>query len=126
MPFQFRSGRRRGGASDANPAPQTSAYQAALAVIKERFRLRLRDDYALLVGFKGKPLLQAPDVIARVHRLAGSAGMVGYGEISAVAGRLDEAFAQSSEDTASIFEELLQLIAGAIASGDTAAKSDVN
>lgn len=126
MPFQFWSGRRRGGASNANPAPQTGAYQAALAVIKERFRLRLRDDYAFLIQYKGKPLLQELDVIARVHRLAGSAGMVGYGEISTVAGRLDDAFAESNEDTAAGFEELLQLIAEAIASGDTAAKSNVN
>ena len=118
MRFQFWSRRYDGNAGDAKPtAAPTGAYQSALVAIKERFCVRMAEDYAFLAEFQGKPLADFPDVVARIHRLAGSAGMVGFNEISAAARRLDDAFTQSNSDTtAQDFQELLRLMEDATSS----------
>ncbi|HEY1615869.1 MAG TPA: Hpt domain-containing protein [Rhizomicrobium sp.] len=109
MRFPFWQSLRQGSLSKTPPA-SSSAANAKLEELRRRFDLRLREDYAILSQHRGCQLAPSAELKSIVHRLAGSAGMLGFHEISDVAGRLDDAFETPGSDTATLFLALLDLL----------------
>jgi HPt (histidine-containing phosphotransfer) domain-containing protein len=103
IPF-WRSGKVE---SAAIGTAQAGIANLDLTAMKERFRDRLRDDRAILAQHTDRLDAPTDELIAIVHRLAGSAGMLGYTKISALAGTLDDDFAEPSIDRRAVFLELL-------------------
>jgi HPt (histidine-containing phosphotransfer) domain-containing protein len=81
-----------------------------LKALKERFGKRMRDDYAVLTRYRTFQAPPAEELVSTVHRLAGAAGMLGFTEISSVAGRLDDEFAESDSNAGSTLLELLHIL----------------
>jgi HPt (histidine-containing phosphotransfer) domain-containing protein len=95
----------------AAPARATPAKIAAeLEAIRLRFISRLREDYDFLTRYRATDGSNSPQLVAIVHRMAGSAGLVGFPEISAVAGRLDDALADPAHDPQQGLDELLAML----------------
>jgi HPt (histidine-containing phosphotransfer) domain-containing protein len=69
-----------------------SDFDATMTVLKARFVARAKEDLNTLRGDGNA--LSAEELRAVVHRLAGSAGLFGFSEISAVAGDIDLHLAQ--------------------------------
>lgn len=83
---------------------------AGLEPIRLRFLDRLRADYEFLSQFRSAGDIRSPEMIAIVHRMAGSAGLVGFSQVSEVAGRLDNALHDPDSDPRVCLEELLSLL----------------
>lgn len=81
-----------------------------MAIIRSNFAQRLRVDYAFLARYEMKHGQSNPELVAVVHRLAGSAAMVGYSEISAVANDLDDALAEWSPNSSALLGKLLRVL----------------
>ncbi len=62
-----------------------------MAPFRARFVARTKDELPRLAAARANPAADA-EVRTMVHRIAGLAGTVGYGEISQLAGVVDEAF----------------------------------
>jgi HPt (histidine-containing phosphotransfer) domain-containing protein len=80
---------------------------ANLQSLRQRFIARTREDYAVLMRSQQSGDLQTPEMIAIVHRMAGTAGMLGYTAISAVAGRLDDELAEGKTQPYDTLRDLL-------------------
>ena len=89
---------------------QPNAFQQEFEVIRQRFGTRLREDYAALAQYRMNPLPPTPELVSIVHRLAGSAAMVGFTEIGEVAGRLDDAAVEPGVDLSPLLRELLSVL----------------
>jgi HPt (histidine-containing phosphotransfer) domain-containing protein len=102
------------GPQTAKPEPADEApadpVAAGLEPIRLRFLDRLRADYEFLSQFRGAGDIRSPELIGIVHRMAGSAGLVGFPQVSEVAGRLDGALADAGDDPRALLEELLSLL----------------
>jgi HPt (histidine-containing phosphotransfer) domain-containing protein len=109
---------RRDDKADAQPPSTNLFLNTEFAAMKERFRDRLRDDHALLVQYRGRLAAPTPELIAIVHRLSGSAGMLGFEKISAVAGPLDDDFAEPGIDRDAAFGQLLLALEEEISTGN--------
>jgi HPt (histidine-containing phosphotransfer) domain-containing protein len=88
--------------------------EAGLQGLRLQFIARTRDDYAVLKRHQQSDNLRSPDMIAVVHRMAGTAGMLGYSEISAIAGRLDDELAEGSTRANETLGDLLAALEEAI------------
>jgi HPt (histidine-containing phosphotransfer) domain-containing protein len=84
--------------------------QLELAAIRQRFAKRLREDYAVLAPYRNDRVRPTHELVSVVHRLAGSAAMVGFAEIGEIAGRLDDALAEPGADVSALLNELLALL----------------
>lgn len=98
---------RRDDKAGSQPPSASTFLNTEFAAMKERFRGRLRDDHALLVQYRGRLAAPTPELVAIVHRLSGSAGMLGFEKISAIAGPLDDDFAEPGIDRNAAFGALL-------------------
>lgn len=105
----------------AGPVPaQGESLELKLAAVKARFLTRLRNDRAVLAQLREHRLAPGPDIAASVHKLAGSAGMVGFAEISEAAGRLEDELLEEKPNIGSALSELLALIDKTLAGVDPA------
>jgi HPt (histidine-containing phosphotransfer) domain-containing protein len=102
---------------------QAGSWQSQFAAMRERFCARVRDDYAILVQHRQGSAEPTPEMKSLIHRLAGSAGMLGFSEISDIAGHLDDAFAEPNTDTSAAFQKLLSILEETIATNN---KGSVN
>ena len=109
MRFPFWPSLRQGSGAKTAPA-KTGAANTGLEDLRRRFDVRLREDYAILSQYRECQLAPSAELISIVHRLAGSAGMLGFHEISDVAGRLDDAFDTPGSDTTTLLRTLLDLL----------------
>jgi HPt (histidine-containing phosphotransfer) domain-containing protein len=94
-----------------------SVLPAEFEAIRQRFAERLHQDYAVLAQYRAEPVTPVPDLVSTVHRLAGSAAMVGFLEIGDAAGRLDDAFVEPEADVGALLNELLGLLEKTISNG---------
>ena len=89
---------------------KASTIAPELAAIRERFRQRIRGDYAILVRYRDCSNPPAQELATIVHRLSGSAAMVGFAEIGAAASRLDEGFVDAGAHLDAMLGELLLVL----------------
>ena len=68
-----------------------------LAELRARFLQRCVSDLARLRNLSSQGRLASDELKALAHSLAGAAGTFGFPEISACAGRLDDAFADGRQ-----------------------------
>ena len=107
--------------SDRQGAPASGTGQESLpagpslAPLRQRFLERTREDLAVLEASRGCG--QGSESAAIVHRLAGTAGILGYTHISEVAGRLDDALAEGTTNTAGLLHELLVTLRDTLSAG---------
>jgi len=119
--IQFWRPRRDAGPEKGTPTDeQPTTLEAKLDAMKDRFLGRVRAEYAILSLYRQGSLPATPELIFIVHKLAGSAGMVGYSEISEAAGRLDDELADANADNSARLQELLIAMEKAISAKDTA------
>ena len=120
MSIPFWRSRRK---SDAQPAPAPVEAAGTTDVqhspLRGRFIERLRTEYPVLAEQRGSELVRGSEPAALVHRMAGSAGMVGFGEISDAAGRLDDAILDGNENTTGLLGELLVILEKTLAAEPT-------
>lgn len=114
--FSFRRPQRNdrpdaSGQAEAQTPPPDARFEA----IRERFVTRVRDDYATLAQYRQSGPSRAQELMAVAHRLAGSAGMVGYTELGVAAGRLDDALVETDADIDAPFRDLLAVLEKTIA-----------
>jgi HPt (histidine-containing phosphotransfer) domain-containing protein len=103
----------RSRTSDREPVPagqKPAAISAEFEAIRERFGQRLREDYAVLVRYRNCADPPAPELKAIVHRLAGTAAMVGFAEISAAATGLDDGFFEADANLNARLDNLLVVL----------------
>lgn len=67
-----------------------NSFDVAMDRLRLRFVARAAEDLLKLRGHQDGAALPRKDLHALVHRLAGSAGIFGFAEISKVAGELDD------------------------------------
>ena len=70
-----------------------NSFDATMATLRARFVVRAVEDLDTLRAHRAGLLLSAQDFRALVHRLAGSAGLFGFDEISTLAGQVDDQLA---------------------------------
>lgn len=87
-----------------------------MAPFRVRFVARAREELPRLTAAKADPAADT-EVPMIVHRMAGLAGTVGYGEISRLAGLLDEAFNNARPIPAAAYAELLDALEALAAAG---------
>ncbi len=97
---------------DAGAAGGTNALAPEFAAIRQRFIERLRQDYQVLSQYRTQAA--GPEMAALVHRLAGSASMVGFADIGTKAGEIDDAFLDGATDVNGLLLELLAIIERAV------------
>jgi HPt (histidine-containing phosphotransfer) domain-containing protein len=120
--FQFWQSRKDAGAKPAPADNKINALKSQLDGMRERFGSRLREDYAVLTQFERGNQPPTQNVMGIVHKMAGTAGMLGYDEISEAAGSLDDAFAEPGADTAARLQKLLLVLETTIAAEGKQAK----
>jgi HPt (histidine-containing phosphotransfer) domain-containing protein len=99
--------------STKEPAPDTGpaqTIQSEFDAIRQRFVERLREDYGVLSAYASAKRAADPELASTVHRLAGTAGMVGFMEISAAAARLDELLAEPDPEIVPALSEVLRVL----------------
>ena len=69
----------------------------ALEALRRRFIARAAEDLATLNDHAASGAAAREKIRFLIHRLAGAAGVFGYGELSDAAARLDAAFADGPE-----------------------------
>lgn len=106
IPF-LNSQKKPGLEAGTPPTPPADSLEAKLDAMRERFLIRVRADYEVLAPYRPGRLPPTRELIQVVHKLAGSAGMIGLMEISETAGRLDDELADPQSDTSAGLEALL-------------------
>ena len=101
---------RTEGKEPALAGQRSAAVSAEFEAIRERFALRLREDYAILAPYGNCADPPAPELKAIVNRLAGTAAMVGFAEIGAAASRLDNGFFEADANLNAALGELLVVL----------------
>jgi HPt (histidine-containing phosphotransfer) domain-containing protein len=67
-----------------------TALETSMAALRLRFIGRAREDLSQLRAYERHGAMNAEDLRALVHRLAGSAGLFGYPAISVLAGAVED------------------------------------
>jgi HPt (histidine-containing phosphotransfer) domain-containing protein len=89
-----------------------NGYDAAMAKLRVRFVARAAEDLLKLRGHQSSVPLARNDLHSLVHRLAGSAGLFGFTEISRLAGELDDRLADGGD--AATLPDLLTVLEGIV------------
>jgi HPt (histidine-containing phosphotransfer) domain-containing protein len=92
-----------------------NSYDAAMAKLRVRFVARAAEDLIKLRGDQDGVPLERQDLHALVHRLAGSAGLFGFGEISRLAGEVDDRLADGGD--AATLPKLLEALETVVSEG---------
>lgn len=85
-----------------------NGFDAAMAELRVRFVARAAEDLRKLRDHQRGMPLSRRDLRALVHRIAGSAGLFGFAEISTLAGRVDERLVDR-DDVADLSELVMAL-----------------
>ena len=112
--MRFPSFRPRSGqdaASSTRVPPDVSQEMAALRV---KYLGRIREDHEVLSRLCAATS-PTPELVSIVHKLAGSAALVGYPEISEIAGRLDDEFAEPGANPSLELPALLRVLEATLA-----------
>lgn len=92
------------------PASAPAVPDAKPPSLRQRFIARTREDYAALLLYRRSDGLPTLRMIPIVHRLAGTAGMIGFAAISTIAGRLDDELAEGNTQRDDTLRELLTIL----------------